>query len=353
MKISLSKKQGKLLDEVITHWNNDELIDNPTKDKLINSIEIRTFDWKKLAKYSFWVSIICVIISFSAVFADELLIQLIEKLFTSSSIVLCLIFTLIAAVFYYWAYKRRIKSPNKIFSNEFIVVLGILSTATSIAYLGKTLDTGSGHFSILFLIATIIYGLIGLFFPSKLVWIFSVLSLGAWFGTETGYVSGWGAYYLGMNYPLRFVVFGLVLTALSFTFSKFDKFKTFQKSTYILGLLYLFIALWILSIFGNYGDLYEWGQIKQISLFGWGAIFGLVAIAAIVYGLKYDDYTSRSFGITFLFINLYTKFFEYFWDMTHKAVFFLILAGTFWLIGKNAEKIWSLEFLNKKVLKDE
>jgi hypothetical protein len=140
---------------------------------------------------------------------------------------------------------------------------------------------------------------------------------------------------------------------LSLVFDKFSKFKVFQKSTYILGLLYLFIALWILSIFGNYGDLYEWGQIKQISLLGWGIIFGAIAFTAIVVGLKYDDYTSRSFGITFLFINLYTKYFEYFWNSMHKAIFFLILAATFWLVGKNAEKIWNLEFLNKKEIKEE
>ncbi len=49
----------------------------------------------------------------------------------------------------------------------------------------------------------------------ELVWIFALLSLGSWFGAETGYVSGWGAYYLGMNYPMRFVLFGIVLLAAS------------------------------------------------------------------------------------------------------------------------------------------
>lgn len=114
-----------------------------------------------------------------------------------------------------------------------------------------------------------------------------------------------------------------------------------------MGLLYLFIALWILSIFGNYGDMDSWNDVKQIELFHWGLIFGLVAIGAIYYGLKNDDYTSRSFGITFLFINLYTKYFEYFWNGTHKAIFFVILAVSFWFIGQRAEKIWNLEFLQK------
>jgi hypothetical protein len=82
-----------------------------------------------------------------------------------------------------------------------------------------------------------------------------LLSLGSWFGTETGYMSGWGAYYLGMNFPLRFVLFGGALIGLSLLFKRYAHFRDFAHSTYVMGLLYLFIALWILSIFGNYGDL--------------------------------------------------------------------------------------------------
>ena len=48
----------------------------------------------------------------------------------------------------------------------------------------------------------------------------------------------------------------------------------------------------------------------------------------------------RLFGITFLAINLYTRYFEYFWDGLHKVVFFLILAASLALIGRYAEKIW-------------
>jgi len=97
----------------------------------------------------------------------------------------------------------------------------------------------------------------------------------------------------------------------------------------------------------------SWYEVKQYELFQWGLLFGLVAVGAIYYGLKQDDYTSRSFGITFLFINLYTKYFEYFWNGTHKAIFFLILAISFWFIGQRAEKIWNLEFLKKEKQMDD
>lgn len=55
-----------------------------------------------------------------------------------------------------------------------------------------------------------------------------------------------------------------------------------------------------------------------------------------------DDRTSIGFGITFLFINLYTRFFEHFWNPLHKAVFFALLGVSFWFIGSRAERIWTL-----------
>ena len=155
-----------------------------------------------------------------------------------------------------------------------------------------------------------------------------------------------------MNYPLRFVLFGIVLVGASFALKINAKLAPLHKVTYIMGLLYLFIALWILSIFGNYGDMVRWYGVKQIELLHWGIIFGATAVGAIVYGLKQDDHTSRSFGIVFLFLNLYTKYFEYFWNELHKAIFFVILAVSFWIIGWKAERIWNLEFIKKKEVSD-
>ncbi|HQQ95302.1 MAG TPA: DUF2157 domain-containing protein [Bacteroidia bacterium] len=350
--MKFNKKQGQFLNETIREWETKQIINNETAEALRNSYSIRPFDFKKLAKYSFWVAMICFVIAFGTVMADRFLIELIEGLFSSSKLGLCFVFALLAAAMYYAGIKRRQKKPEKVFSNEAILFSGVLLTAASIAYLGQALDTGSGHFSILFLFATALYAALAFWFPSKLVWLFALLSLGAWFGTETGYISGGGAYFLGMNYPLRFVLFGGILVGVSFFLKGHAKFSEFQKPTYIVGLLYLFIALWLLSIFGNFGDMEDWYDARQIELLHWGLLFGLVAIGAIYYGLKHDDYTSRSFGITFLFINLYTKFFEYFWDATHKAIFFLLLALSFWYIGKRAEKIWNLEFLNRETTPD-
>src|SRR5690606_30861618 len=111
--------------------------------------------------------------------------------------------------------------------------------------------------------------------------------------------------------------------------------------------LYFFTSLLLLSIFGNYGTLEEWYAIKQLSLFYWAIISATACVAAILLGLKPNDAMLREYGIVFLFINLYTRYFEYFWDSGHKAIFFAVLGISFVLIGRKAEKIWSGEFIKK------
>ncbi len=340
--MKLSKRQGQFLQKVIDRWQAESVIDGQEADRLRNSFTIQTFDWKKLAKYSFWIAIICALISVSAAVADDYIIHLIESIFSSSSIALCLVSALLATLFYWLGLRGRNTSPGKEFSNEAFIFVGVLFTAGSIAYLGKTFDNGSKHYSLLFLLATIIYGAIGLWFPSRMVWVFALLSLGSWYGTEIGYESGWGAYFLGMNYPLNFVFLGLAVVAAAFVFKHWERFLIFYKSTLKMGLLYLFIALWILSIFGNYGDMDKWYTIKQTELWPWALLFGAVALASILFGIKNDDPVTRGFGITFLFINLYTRYFEYFWNGLHKAIFFFILAMSFWLVGSRAERIWKV-----------
>jgi len=346
--MKLTKKKGKIVNSAIETWVEEDVLSQDQGQMLLKSYEITSFDWKRLAEYSFWISIICIVIAVGSIIADDYLRALIAKLFNAPVIAKCLGTAAVAALIYYYGIKRKYKKPEKIFSNEAIFFLGVLATAVSIAFFGEAIYTGSGHFSILLLIAAIVYGILGLWFPSKLVWVFSLISLGSWMGTETGYISGWGAYYLGMNYPLRFVFFGAVLTAASFVISKFPIQNDFIRPTRIMGLLYLFIALWIMSIFGNYGDMHEWQEAKQIELFHWSLLFGFAAIASIYHGIKEDDGMTRGFGITFLFINLYTRFFEHFWNSFHKAIVFSVVAVSFWYIGSRAEKIWNVSFINTK-----
>ncbi|MCI0668758.1 MAG: hypothetical protein L0Y43_11970 [Methylococcaceae bacterium] len=79
----------------------------------------------------------------------------------------------------------------------------------------------------------------------------------------------------------------------------------------IFGLLYFNLSLWILSLQHN-------------AL--WVLLFTVGGIAQIVAGARLKDSRYTGFGIVFLGINLYTRFYEYFWDEMSKAAFFT-LAG--------------------------
>lgn len=340
--MDVTPKQARFLRAALQSWQQQGLLSAATANTLSESLSVQLFDWKRLARYSFWVALISFITSLSAILADKALIDLLESIFNSSNLVKFIVLSLFAAAAYAWGARRRLNHPAKSYSNETIIFAGVLLTASAIYQFGQMVDNGSGHFSILLLLGALLYGAIAVAINSSMVWTFSLLSLGSWMGAETGYASGWGAYYLGMNYPLRFVLFGLVLTGFALLTEKQPAFKIFRHTTLAIGLLYLFIALWILSIFGNYGDTATWREVQQIELFHWSLLFACCSLAAIGHGLKFENTVSRGFGLTFLFINLYTRFFEYFWDVTHKAIFFALLAVSFWFIGTHAEKIWNL-----------
>ncbi len=345
--MKIDQEKSEFLDEMLNHWQKEQLLSDENVKQLKGSYEIKTFDWRRLAQYSFWIAMACGVISLGALLVDNKILNYLRFIFDASNLVICLLSAVAAVSAYYFAFKRKKTKSHQVFSNEAIVFSGVMLTANSIAYLGKTIDNGSSHFSLLILVSVFIYGLLAYIFQSRLIWVFVLLSLGAWFGTETGYISRWNWYFIGMNYPLRFVFFGLIITAFSFLICKSKKMVIFFQVNYIVGMVYLFVSLWLLSVFGNFGTLEEWYNVKQLSLFYWGIISAVVSLTSIFIGLKYRDDIAREFGITFLFLNLYTRYFEYFWDSWNKAVFFSVLAISFWLIGRRAEKIWNLEFIKK------
>ncbi len=340
--MKLPRKQAAIIHDAITQWAQDGLLPAAQAAQLAATIEVQAFDWRRLAKYSFWVALVSIFTSVSAALSDRVLMGLLQRLFDVPAMAKCVGLSLVAAGLYSWGVKRRTQDPTRVYRNEAILFLGVVATAGAITQLGIALDTGSGHFSLLMLLSTLVYAGLGILVESNLIWIFALVSLGGWMGTETGYLSGWGAYYLGMNYPLRFVLFGGLLTGCALALETHAQVSRFFRSTLTMGLLYLFVALWIMSIFGNYGDMHRWQQVKQIKLFHWSILFAMVACGAIYHGLKHDNGTTKGFGLTFLFINLYTRFFELFWNSLHKALFFALLGISFWYLGSKAESIWNI-----------
>lgn len=345
--MKIDQEKSDFLDEMLDRWQEEKLLSEETVTRLRNSYETKSFDWRRLAQYSFWIAMACGVVSLGALLIDQKILRYLESLFDASDLMISILSAVISVVLYFFAFRRKKAVAHQVFSNEAMVFTAVMLTANAIAYLGKALDSGNSHFSLLILGSVVVYAILAFIFKSRLIWAFVLISLGAWFGTETGYLSRWNWYFLGMNYPLRFVMFGLAVTAFSFVIKNNRRMAIFFQVNYLFGMVYLFVSLWLLSIFGNFASLEEWYAVRQLNLFYWGLISAAACMVSIYMGLRYRDDIAREFGITFLFINLYTRYFEYFWDSWHKALFFCVLAASFWFIGKRAEKIWNLEFLKK------
>jgi hypothetical protein len=338
----LTKRQARIVGELIADWRKAGVVSTEEATRLSGSIEVSTFDWKRLAAVSLVVSVLCLMTAIAAILDDKFLVELLDRLFDSPDWAKCIGFAVLATACYGIGFRRRQNRPRNVFTNEAILFFGVLATAAAIFFLGAAASPDGERFSLLLLLACGVYGALGAWTGSKLIWVFALLSLGSWFGAETGYLSGWGVYYLGMSYPMRFVAFGLVLCAASYGVGRIGRIGDLSQTTLTMGLLYLFVALWLLSIFGDHTDAKTWVRAGPFELFHWSVLFAAAAGLAIWHGLRFDNGVSRGFGITFLFINLFTRFFEFFWEPLHKSVFFAILGVALWFLGGRAQKIWNL-----------
>jgi len=223
--------------------------------------------------------------------------------------------------------REKGKNPLPKTGNSLIVVACLLLGA-DVFVLAKILAPSGDHWTSLVLIISLAYGVIAYVFKNPVVLVLGLLSLGTWFGSESGYVSGWGAYYLGMSYPLRFAVVSPLVVLAGYLHQRFlPGFSPFIKVYYGIGLLYLNLSLWMLSLFGASDDLQIGKAAAHLELALFGLVWLGVSVGSFVLGSRFSSRQFRGFGITFLILNLYTRYYEYFWDPLDKWVFFIVIGA--------------------------
>ena len=127
---------------------------------------------------------------------------------------------------------------------------------------------------------------------------------------------GSGSYYMGIDDERLTLIAGLVAIGIGLWHERRlerdldDHYVGFGQAYVVLGLLYINLSAWFLSI--------PRGSFAGVLFFT-----GL-CIAQIVAGGRLFDHRFIGFGIVFLSINLYTRLFEHFWDDLSKGSFFLV-----------------------------
>ncbi|WP_099366970.1 DUF2157 domain-containing protein [Sphingobacterium sp. 1.A.4] len=340
-KLDVSKNEREIIEDALKHWEDQALLPGEKVAELKGNLDDKGFEWGVLARYAMWIALASLILAVVSMFSDNYLETLVQQFYDTPNVVFCLFFAALAVMFYLWGFRNKKKYPDKTFSNETMMLAGSFSTAASIGFLGQILDRTENHYTILFLLSIVIYAVLSVKLSSKLIWVFTLVALGIWFATETAYHSNWGFKFWGMNYPLRFTIFGILLTAFAYFIQpRIKKLVYFQSTSFVVGLLYTMIALWLLSIFGNFSDYEQWLKVRQFQIFYWGLLGIGLSLALAIYGMKTKDHAARDIGFVFFILNLYTRFVEYLWDNINRTIFFLLIAVSFWFVGRWAEKVW-------------
>lgn len=148
-------------------------------------------------------------------------------------------------------------------------------------------------------------------------------------GAETGYLSGWGAYYLGMTYPLRYLVIAAITLGLAYAHAVGwrGRWVRFARVYAHYGLLLANLAMWFLSLFGYYEDIGRSWSATAGERFVFSILWFALAAISMAASSRTGWKLLRKYAFTFLIINLYTFYFQ-FVVANSGALWFLHLLAT-------------------------
>jgi uncharacterized membrane protein len=315
--------KSKVVLKELNGWLEKNLIDNELFTRLSALYPQESWDFRLIIK---WALVI------GAVLLGIGIILLVSLLFNSIGFIV-LVLTALSAGLYVPGFLLGGKNARRSLprTGNALVAVACLVFGADIFTIAKWLQDMSvisgDHWSILLLVISIIYFLIAYLNRNPVVLVLAFLGLATWFGSESAYASGWGSYFFGMNYPLRFALVSPLVILAGYAQKKFipDMNRGFVKIHYVMGLLYTNMALWILSIFGARNE-WDWTQ-NHAELFLFSLLWGAFSVATFILGSRFRNRAFTGFAVVFLLINLYTRFFEYFWNDWDKSVFFIVLGA--------------------------
>lgn len=176
---------------------------------------------------------------------------------------------------------------------------------------------------------------------NRLVLIHAGVCFFVFFGGETGYMSGWGAYWLAMTYPVRFLAMGMVFLAAAWAHAALlcGAYQGFSRVYGHLGLLDVHLALWFLAVFGYFEKEVRWSGNSEERV-AFSVVWALVSLLCLWLAGTTGQRMLRSYGLTFLVIDVYTFYFQFVVPHSPEAwwVHLLLVGGSLVWVGFALEK---------------
>jgi len=218
--------------------------------------------------------------------------------------------------------------------------------------MAKHYSTGSQNWPALLGMDAALLLLLGYALGNRLILWYALGDFFFYFGAETGYVSGWGAYYLGMTYPVRFLGIGLLTLGAAWAHGMLvrGRLANFSRVYAHYGLLLVNLSLWFLSLFGYFEDAnVRWeGTTGERLVFS--CLWAIVSASALLAGAKTGLRLLRGYGLTFLIINVYTFYFQFVVANTGAAAFIhlLVTGGSLLWLGLHMETVKNAAMLGNE-----
>jgi hypothetical protein len=314
------KRLKRIIRTEIGTLRREGVIDGCTFDRLLDLYPIDRWDFSSLGRWFLvFGSIACA--GGAAILGKQIFEFTLEKL--------AIVLGILALSLFYAGWTLRTKGLK--WTKRSVELLGGLSLIGLTFTLGVIYSSGSGNWPALLLIDLLILLPLAYVLRNVLLLILAAIVFFTWFGGVTGYVSGWGMYWFGMNYPLRFLLAGLLMMIMAFIHRSAEQdrlraYDGFFKVWLSTGVFFSEMALWLMSLFGNFGRIFEQHLETAGELIFFNTLWVCFNGALLWLGSRFGLRMLRGYAITFLVIQAYTF---YFWKIAKHLgpVFATFLAG--------------------------
>ncbi|HZS46980.1 MAG TPA: DUF2157 domain-containing protein [Blastocatellia bacterium] len=322
----MSSQRNIIILEELDRWRQENVIDDELYQQLRQRYTTPGIDFATIIKW---------ILVFGAIVLGGGIALLFFDVFKNiPDVLIVVMLTAVTAAFYYGGHRLAARHRRSlVYSGKALVFVGTITTVVDLIWAGRVFGLAGNHWSLMVAVAAATYFVVGYLLQDLLVLVFGVIATLIWLGTETGYLSGWGTYWLGMNYPLRFVFFGLLFLPIGWFHNQRAnrtgaEIERYYSRIYVsIGLLCTLVSLWLTSIVGDSPDPDQFHASDPLTRFFFIFFFTAVAAIIIYYGIKLHDRMLLGYGVVFLCIDVYTRFFEHFWNTLSKSLFFIALGA--------------------------
>ncbi|MDU8358890.1 hypothetical protein [Pseudomonas syringae group sp. J309-1] len=304
----MRKTTQQLMVQNIADWQHRGLIDQQTQERL--SAPYRRPN-QLLSTVLQWLGIGAVLLIGMAILGGVS--------YLSESVALGVVLFSIAGVTLWWVGVRLARDPagRMPVAGVAILTIGLMLIGGSLLLSGVGSDGGGYDRIPLALLVTALLS-VATAYRYHLRWPLFLGLLCAFhgFGSWESYAGG-GSYVFDIQDPRAMAVVAGLAALLGLWHQQAEEkplrhFSGFGRLYVIFGLLYFNCSLWFLSL-----DNYSSSQ-SGLSIL----LFTVGAISQLVIGARFKHPSFTGFGVVFLGINLYTRFYEHAWDRLSVAAFF-------------------------------